>query len=717
MKHHASIAVIIPTLNEEQSIGRVIAAIPEWVDRIVVVDNGSSDGTSAVAAEQGARVVREPKRGYGAACLRGIAEADFADILVFIDADYSDFPEQMDRIIEPILRGEADMVIGSRTLGRRERGSLSAVQRFGNALSCFLIRRLYGHHYSDLGPFRAIRRSALDCLRMDDRNYGWTIQMQIRAVQAALRVCEVPVDYRRRIGRSKISGTIRGVIGAGTKILTTVFRERFKQTSLRPYPVRPDHLIVFTRYPEPGKTKTRLIPALGADGAAELHRDLTTDTLHTVEQLRMTRDVSIEVRGTGASTESLAAQFGEHHSYILQGGGDLGVRMDRAFRDAFARGVGRVVVIGTDCPSLDAATLNEAFESLVENDLVVGPALDGGYYLIGLRQPVSELFDCIEWGTERVLGETIQRATTAGLSVRRLPSRMDIDEPCDLAEWERHRRPSMSVIVPALNEARQLGQCLGNARAAEGVEIVVVDGGSTDNTVDIAKAAGVRVIQSAPGRARQMNAGALTARCKILLFLHADTLLPSGYVDAVESMLASPRAVLAAFRLGIDDGRLRFRLTEAAANARSRWMRLPYGDQAFAMRAADFFRLGGFRDIPIMEDHDLARRAAREGRIIIARSAVRTSARRWCRRGWLQLTLIHQVCIMAYRLGVSPTRIAAWREGRDARRVDESKDPAMGENIPVSVKPIEATQPSSVAASSQQRHLDASLSTRVASRR
>ena len=221
--------VVIPALNEERSIGKVIDAIPKWVTRVIVVDNGSKDATAKVAREHGATVVDQPERGYGAACLAGIAAVDVADVVVFIDADFSDFPEEMANLVTPIVRDQADLVIGSRVTGTAEKGALTPQQRFGNALACFLIRVLYGPGYTDLGPFRAVRFSTLKAMRMDDRNYGWTVQMQVRAARMGFRGIEVPVSYRKRIGVSKISGTVRGVVLAGTKILSTVFIEGFRK--------------------------------------------------------------------------------------------------------------------------------------------------------------------------------------------------------------------------------------------------------------------------------------------------------------------------------------------------------------------------------------------------------------------------------------------------------------------------------------------------------
>lgn len=233
MYRDAAVAVVIPALNEEGSIGRVIEAIPAWVGEVIVADNGSSDRTAEVAASQGARVVTEPRRGYGAACQAALAGMSRApDIVVFMDADLADDPGRMTELVEPIVQGRADLVIGSRVLGLCEPGALTALQRFGNRLSCDLIALFWGVRFTDLGPFRAIRRESLLRLKMEDRNYGWTAQMQARAARMGLRCVEIPVPYRRRAaGRSKVSGTLRGALGAGRKILYTILRE-----ALRPSP-------------------------------------------------------------------------------------------------------------------------------------------------------------------------------------------------------------------------------------------------------------------------------------------------------------------------------------------------------------------------------------------------------------------------------------------------------------------------------------------------
>ena len=224
MRDRQTIGVVIPALNEERAIGKVIADIPAWVDTIIVADNGSADQTRAVAEAHGAKVVFEGERGYGAACQMGIAALGPMDIIVFLDGDYSDDPSQMADVVDPILAGRADFVIGSRVLGRREKGALTPQQRFGNWMACRLIRYLFHVTYTDLGPFRAIRAEALASLAMRDRAFGWTVEMQIKAARMGLAIAEVPVSYRPRIGTSKISGTVRGATHAGLTILRVIFQ-------------------------------------------------------------------------------------------------------------------------------------------------------------------------------------------------------------------------------------------------------------------------------------------------------------------------------------------------------------------------------------------------------------------------------------------------------------------------------------------------------------
>jgi glycosyltransferase involved in cell wall biosynthesis len=236
------VVAVIPALNEEPSIGKVIealrkplqqASLPEHrltsglaLNRILVVDNGSSDATAQVAKAAGAEVLHEKERGYGAACLCGIqALPQDTHVVLFLDGDFSDHPEEWPTLVSPILENRADLVIGSRVRGHSEKGALLPVARFGNWLSTALIRFIWGEPFTDLGPFRAISFAALKRLGMRDRNFGWTVEMQIKAAALGLRCHEVPVSYRKRIGVSKISGTVKGSFKAGTKILYLIFRE------------------------------------------------------------------------------------------------------------------------------------------------------------------------------------------------------------------------------------------------------------------------------------------------------------------------------------------------------------------------------------------------------------------------------------------------------------------------------------------------------------
>ena len=222
------IYVIIPAFNESKSIGKVIADIPDMVSEIIVVDNASTDNTGDFAKEKGATVLRENRKGYGYSCLKGMdyisKKAKKNDIIVFLDGDYSDFPAEIELLISPIISSGFDMVIGSRVLGERQKGSMLFQQIAGNWLATTLIKLFYNAHFTDLGPFRAITWNALQRINMKDKTFGWTVEMQVKAAKLNLKFTEIPVSYRKRIGVSKVSGTIKGTILAGYKILLTIFK-------------------------------------------------------------------------------------------------------------------------------------------------------------------------------------------------------------------------------------------------------------------------------------------------------------------------------------------------------------------------------------------------------------------------------------------------------------------------------------------------------------
>jgi rSAM/selenodomain-associated transferase 2/rSAM/selenodomain-associated transferase 1 len=428
-------------------------------------------------------------------------------------------------------------------------------------------------------------------------------------------------------------------------------------------------VIVMARCPEVGKAKTRLIPALGPDGAARLHASLVRHTLRIVRQFAEESRGAIDVQFAGGNADEMRRLFGNDLQYSVQQGESLGDRMSLAVRRAFSDGCRRVVVIGTDCPQLRVCHLQEAFSSLYHSDVAIGPAIDGGYYLIGMRESLPGLFDNIRWGSESVLEETLQRVKQMSKSKALLPPLSDVDFPEDLvfcrqfpesfaASLPQSEKGLLSIIIPTLNEEPGLAKLLTSILEKPQTEVIVVDGGSSDATCQIAERAGVKVIRCGRGRGRQMNAGAAMARGEVLLFLHADALLPSDFAQTISLSIESGH-LAGAFRLRIDDPRWVFRLVEFGANLRSRWLRLPYGDQAIFIRSEAFFAMSGFRNWPLMEDFEFVQRLRSRGRIVIADSSSTVSARRWQRIGVFKATLINQFILIAWRLGVSPTRLAA----------------------------------------------------------
>src|ERR1700747_524352 len=277
------VSVIIPTHNEAQAIGRGLADLPSnLVAEVIVVDSNSTDGTPDLARKMGAQVIQEPRRGYGRACLTGLANAQNPDVVVFLDGDYSDRPSELPVILAPIIEGRADITLGSRIGGKSNPGALPWHQSFGNRLAAGLIRFLYGVKVCDLGPFRAGRADVLRALALEEATYGWAVEMILKGAIAGFRIVEVPVSYHPRIGKSKISGTVKGTIGAGWFILSRIVRYYFRRRSAVPPravylpPGRflmeppsqtsvcpPRHnrtLVIMAKAPRPGMVKTRLTP-------------------------------------------------------------------------------------------------------------------------------------------------------------------------------------------------------------------------------------------------------------------------------------------------------------------------------------------------------------------------------------------------------------------------------------------------------------------------
>ncbi len=449
------------------------------------------------------------------------------------------------------------------------------------------------------------------------------------------------------------------------------------------------HLILMLKYPLPGAVKTRLIPALGQQRACELYRSLAHHTLREARQFAANESAELVARVANAPNEDAVRQWlGEGVCFQHQGEGHLGRRMERAVQAAFAEGATSVMVIGADCPRLTSALMESAARELDRKDIVLGPAADGGYYLIGLRRFLPELFGDISWGSEAVLEQTLAAAKKARVQWGLLETLPDLDLPEDLHLWAQSQPARdvgagrISIIIPTLNEACDLPRTLEAAQHGQPHEIIVVDGGSRDVTVDIARSRDAIVLVVPRCRAERLNRGVAVASGEYLLFLHADTVLPVGYTGNIPALLGKPGVVGGAFTFAIAGAFAGRRLVQRATNWRARHWQFPYGDQALFLRREMFARLGGFPEMPIMEDYEFVRRLRRLGRIAIATDAAVTSGRRWQRLGWMRTTLVNRAVILAYHLGVSPVRLAGWYRGQTARR---SSDASPSPDAPIIV--------------------------------
>jgi len=432
-------------------------------------------------------------------------------------------------------------------------------------------------------------------------------------------------------------------------------------------------LIIFTRYPEPGKTKTRMIPELGVEGAADLQRQMTDHLVSKLKTLIEQRSLAVEIRFEGGSEKLMREWLGPSFSYRHQGRGDIGRRMQRALGDGFQDDSTSIVIIGSDIPDISSEIIDQAFEELQKSNLVLGPAGDGGYYLIGIQkadqdQAYPELFEAINWGTNQVLSQTIAAANQLGIGYALLDTLKDVDRPEDLKIWNHALRSEsdlaakkrLSIIIPTLNEAKVIEETITRLPKSEQVEIVVVDGGSNDGTDEIARKLGAHVLATTPSKAEQMNAGAAEARGDVLLFLHADTRLPANFEEKVMAAVSHKEFCAGAFTLGIDCEDWGLRFIERVANWRARFFKMPYGDQALFVSRQLFLEIGGFADYPIMEDFELIRRLKKKGKIAILPESVQTSPRRWQNLGVFKTWFLNQIIIGAYFIGIPPRRLAVW---------------------------------------------------------
>ena len=439
---YPSVSVIIPALDEEQSIEAVIEAIPrDIVDEVIVVDGGSRDATREVARERGARVLDEPQRGYGRACARGASDAH-GDVVVFLDADGAADPLDIRALLAPIAEGSADLVLGSRLGPGHDAAALSAAmpvhQRLGNAVAARLIRVRHGVPVTDLSPFRAVRRAMLLALPIEDLTFGWPTEMIVSAARARWRIIEVPVSCRPRSGgRSKVSGTLRGTALAAVHVLRAILGPSSigrPNAFGGPKPRAPARgaavVVVMAKRPVPGKSKTRLCPPLTPREAADLYEALLRDTIDLVSGLR---GAEMAVAVSPRSAVGLMRSFVPRGARILAvEGADIGECLHSVTEELFTEGFTRVVAINSDGPTLPAEYLDRAVEMLTNSEVVLGPAEDGGYYLIGLRQRQPGLFQGISWSTALVAAETLALAAALGLTVVQLPQWYDVDTPAEL---------------------------------------------------------------------------------------------------------------------------------------------------------------------------------------------------------------------------------------------------------------------------------------------
>jgi rSAM/selenodomain-associated transferase 1/rSAM/selenodomain-associated transferase 2 len=434
-----------------------------------------------------------------------------------------------------------------------------------------------------------------------------------------------------------------------------------------------DHLAVFARTPVAGACKTRLIPHLGPHGAAAVACQLGRHTLAEADAWRAaTASEGAVTLWLAGEPDKLPAAWNSAVTVAEQPAGDLGQRLEVAIQTEFDRGAQRVVVIGTDCPGVDRHLLVDAFRALHHTDVVLGPALDGGYTLIGLKQPHPDLFRQMPWSTEHLLDATRSRLRQLNLSWTELATLGDIDTPDDLPRFARLAEPVtdgglanphlVSLLIPSRGDARLLAQTLAAVRdAATGpVELIVHATADELGLHETATEFNAAIYIDDRPRAVRLNAGAALAQGAALLCLHADARVPPGFDAAIRETLTDRSISLGAFSLAIDGTQPALATIARGANWRSSVCKLPYGDQGLFCRASDFWRVGGFPPWPLLDDVALVRKLTRRGRLALLPDPIIVSARRWQRLGPVRTTLLNQAILAAWFLGVPPETLARW---------------------------------------------------------
>jgi len=449
---------------------------------------------------------------------------------------------------------------------------------------------------------------------------------------------------------------------------------------------RNDLLVLLTRYPRLGDAKMDLVPPLSPEEAVDLHDRLSRHALRTMLAVRATGQARCQVRTDASFPHANHDWLGGGFTTRYQGDGTLAERIRLAFGDAFGAGRHKVVVIGSDCPRLASDHLRDALRRLDGVDVVLGPTTGGGCYLIGLRKQsakrsVPQLFNGIEWGAAETIDRVIEIAEQHDLSHVLLEPLPGLTGPADIADAEEVlaeralRAPGagpdapvrVSAIIPALDDADVIGTAVASALAGGADEVVVVDGGSRDATRDVALAAGGRVIDSQPGRARQLNAGAAVATGGILLFVHAHTMLPTGAARLARETLAGGRAVAGAFSFAAPPGARHAGPVSTLGRLRHRMGGVPFGAQGLFLPARTFRDLGGYPDMPAVEDVELCLRLRELGRVVVVRERAITSAHADDGLGVVVPLVVNQLSIWAYRLGIDAETIAARRRRISAR--------------------------------------------------